>query len=463
MATLTCISPVDDSVYLERPYADFVDLQGVLDRAQRAFWDWARVAPPERVAILLKAADWFEAEAERLGEELTWQTGRPIAESPGELRLLARRLRALADLAPLALGDADAGPSPLSRRFSRAVPLGVVAVVAPAANPYLTAARAVAPALLTGNAVVLKPSSQAPLSAERFAEAFAAAGLPSGVFQPINLDHETAALMVKDTRIARLSFAGTVGGGRTLKRAMAERFVGVDLFLGAKNAAYIRAEADIDHAVACLADGAFLNAGQSCGAIERIFAHEDVHDRFLRAFRETVAAYVLDNPLKPETTLGPMMRKARADDIRLQVVEALEQGARPLIDPRGFARDKVGSAYCAPQILAGVTPAMRVMRDQSFGPVVGVMKVKDDETAVSRINDCRYGLAAALFGADEETAIALGERLTVATVTLNRCDGTDPALPWSGVKDSGDGVALGARGFAAFTRPRSFNLTLDAG
>lgn len=463
MATLTCISPVDDSVYLERPYADFVDLQGVLDQARRAFQAWSRGALADRVAVVEGAADWFETRTDSLAEELTWQTGRPIRETPGEIRALAARLRALAALAPRALRDEEAGPDPNGRRFARAEPLGVVAVVAPAAQPYLSAANAAIPALLAGNAVVLKPSSQVPLSAERFAEAFAAAGLPAGVFQPINLDHATAALMLKDTRVARLSFTGTVGGGRTLKRAMADRFAGVDLMLAAKNAAYVRAEADLDHAVRSLVDGAFLNAGQSCGSIERIYVQEDVHEAFVEAFRAAASALVLDNPLRPETTLGPMLRKAQADATRLRVVEALDQGARPLIDPRVFARDRVGSAYCAPQALTGVTPAMRLMREECFGPVVGIDTVKDDDTAVRRINDSRYGFGAAIFGADETAALALGERLAVGTVTLNRCDASDAGLPRSGVKDSGEGAVLGARGFAAFTRAKSFLLFPDAG
>jgi acyl-CoA reductase-like NAD-dependent aldehyde dehydrogenase len=389
--------------------------------------------------------------------------GRPIAHSPGELRGFAERARHMLAIAEESLADVVPEPKPGFRRFVRREPLGVVLVLAPWNYPYLTAVNAVVPALLAGNAVILKHSEQTPLCAERFAEAFAAAGLPRGVFQFLHCDHAAVARMIGSREIDFVAFTGSVEGGHAVVRAAAERFIGSGLELGGKDPAYVRADAPFAHTVENLVDGAFFNAGQSCCGIERIYVQRSLYDRFVEAFVAQVAQYRLGDPLDPATTLGPMARARAADFVREQIAEAVASGARALVDPRAFPADRPGTPYLAPQVLVDVTHGMRVMSEESFGPVVGIMPVADDAEAVVRMNDSRYGLTASIWTADAEAALALGDELETGTVFMNRCDYLDPALAWTGVKDSGRGVTLSRLGYEVLTRPKSYHLKLATG
>jgi acyl-CoA reductase-like NAD-dependent aldehyde dehydrogenase len=306
--------------------------------------------------------------------------------------------------------------------------------------------------------VILRHSSQTPLCAERFAEAFEAAGLPQGVFQALHAGHREIEGLIASPDIDFVAFTGSVGGGRSVQRAASERFIGVGLELGGKDPAYVRADADLSFAVEGLVDGAFFNAGQSCCGIERIYVHADVHDRFVEAYAEGVRAYRLGDPRDPDTTLGPMVRAGAADLVREQVAEARSRGARALIDPAGFERDAAGTPYCAPQVLVDVDGSMRVMREESFGPVVGIERVADDALAIARMNDSDFGLTASVWTQDEEAALRIGAEVETGTFFMNRCDYLDPALAWTGVKDSGRGCTLSRMGYEALTRPKSFHL-----
>jgi acyl-CoA reductase-like NAD-dependent aldehyde dehydrogenase len=453
------ISPADGSVVVERPLATAAEVEVLLDRAVAAQRAWRRVPLPERVAVVERLVPWMVDHADAIGRELSWQMGRPVLHAPAEItRGFAERATWLAAAAPEALADTELEPSPGFRRFLRHDPLGVVLVVAPWNYPYLCSVNAVVPALLAGNAVVLKAASQTPLVAERWGEGLAAAGLPEGVFQYAHADHATVAGMVADDRVGYVAFTGSVAGGHAIQAAAVRRFVGTGLELGGKDPAYVRPDAPVEATAAELVDGVYFNAGQSCCAVERIYVHRDLFDAFVEAFVAGVRGYVLGHPLDGATTLGPLVRPAAAAFVRDQVAAAVGAGARALIDPGEFTADDPGSAYLAPQVLVGVDHSMAVMTEESFGPVVGIMPVAGDDEAVALMNDSRYGLTASVWTADVDAAVAIGDRVETGTWYLNRCDYLDPALAWTGVKDSGRGVSLSTLGFRAVTRPKSFHL-----
>jgi acyl-CoA reductase-like NAD-dependent aldehyde dehydrogenase len=267
--------------------------------------------------------------------------------------------------------------------------------------------------------------------------------------------------MIGDGRINFVSFTGSVEGGCAVQRASARQFIGTNLELGGKDPAYVRADAPLDPTIENLVDGAYFNAGQSCCGVERIYVHREVYDRFIDGFVALTRAYRLGNPLTPETTLGPMVRTSAADFVRSQIAEAVERGARSLIDARDFQADRKGTPYLAPHVLVDVDHGMRVMTEETFGPVVGVMQVKDDDEAVALMNDSRYALTASIWTSDVDAAIRIGDRVETGTWYLNRCDYLDPALAWTGVKDSGRGCSLSRLGYEALTRPKSFHLRLQ--
>ena len=455
------VSPVDGSVVAERDLASPAQLDAVLGRAIAAQQDWRRVPLGERVAVVERLVPWMVARADDIGRELSWQMGRPVAHSPFEItRGFAERATWLAGAAAGALADTEVEPAAGARRFIRHEPVGVVLVVAPWNYPYLCSVNAVVPALLAGDAVVLKVASQTPLVAERWAEGLAAAGLPEGVFQFVHADHDAVAGMVADPRVGFVAFTGSVAGGHAVQAAAASRFVGTGLELGGKDPAYVRADAPLAGTVAELTDGAYFNAGQSCCGVERIYVQRERFDEFVEAFAVQARSYVLGAPLDAGTTLGPLVRTAAAAFVRDQVDEAVAAGARPLVDAASFPADRPGTPYLAPQVLVDVDHGMRVMTEETFGPVVGIMAVDGDDEAVALMNNSAYGLTASIWTTDVDAAVAIGDRVETGTWYLNRCDHLDPALAWTGVKDSGRGASLSTLGFRAVTRPKSFHLRL---
>jgi acyl-CoA reductase-like NAD-dependent aldehyde dehydrogenase len=312
------------------------------------------------------------------------------------------------------------------------------------------------PALLAGNSVILKMAQQTPLVAERYAQAFEAAGLPQGVFQFLHVDHDAAARMIGDARVGYVAFTGSVGGGHAVQRAAAGRFIGAGLELGGKDPAYVRADAPLAPTVENLVDGVYFNSGQSCCAVERIYVQTKVFKDFVDAFVEFTRQYRVGNPLERETTLGPLVRAEAADAVRAQIQDAIDKGAKPLL-PLDAQK---GTPYLRPQVLVDVHHGMAVMTEETFGPVIGIQPVQDDDEAIRLMNDSRYGLTASIWTADPDAAIAIGERVETGTWFMNRCDYLDPALAWTGVKDSGRGCTLSRLGLESFTRPKSFHLRL---
>jgi acyl-CoA reductase-like NAD-dependent aldehyde dehydrogenase len=386
--------------------------------------------------------------------------GRPIRYTPGEVRGFEERARYMLNAAPQALvAIQPAEKAGFSRQIKR-VPLGVIVVVAPWNYPYLTAVNAVIPALIAGNTVVLKHSHQTPLCAERFLEAFVNAGVPAGVFQYLHLSHADTARLMGDPRVASVCFTGSVSGGRAVVAATAAGFATAGLELGGKDPAYVRADANLGHAIETLTDGAFFNSGQSCCGIKRIYVAESRYQEFVDGVVDLTRKYRLGSPLDPDTTIGPVVRAAAADAVRSQVQEAVAHGARQLIDEKLFASSSVGTPYLAPQVLVDVNHSMAIMREETFGPAVGIMSVGSDEQAVRLMNDSAFGLTAAIFSADAARAETLGDSLETGTVFLNRCDYLDPALAWTGVKNSGRGCTLSRVGFEQLTRPKSYHFRI---
>ena len=334
-------------------------------------------------------------------------------------------------------------------------------VIAPWNYPFMTAINTIMPALMAGNVIVLKHAAQTLLVGERLAKAFEIAGLPKGVFQNIVLTHQGTEKLLGSGLIDHVNFTGSVGGGRAIEKALAGTFATLGLELGGKDPAYVRADADLNYAVENLVDGAFFYAGQCCCGIERVYVHESLYDRFVEGFVDLTSQYKLGNPLDEATTLGPMAQARFAAWIREQTDEALRKGAKAHIDTSKFEADKEGTPYLAPQVLTDVNHQMSVMREESFGPVVGIMKVKDDEEALQFMNDSPYGLTASIWTEDVQAAAEIGDRIETGTVFMNRCDYLDPALVWTGVKDTGKGAALSEIGFHNLTRPKSFHFRLE--
>lgn len=452
------ISPVDGRVYVERPLAAPAEIDRMLSEARAAQRRWRSVATAERAAILLRFCDEFERRRDAIATELSWQMGRPIRYAPNEVRGTLERARYMIGIATDALADLDAGPKPDFRRFVRREPLGVVFTVAAWNYPYLIAVNSVVPALMAGNAVVLKHSAQTPLCAERFAECLQAAGLPTGLFHVLHADHATTEKVMQDPRVDFVAFTGSVAGGHAVQRAVSGRFIGTGLELGGCDPVYVRRDANLPHAVENVVDGAFFNSGQSCCGLQRVYVDASVYDRFVEGFVDLTRRYALGNPLEAETTLGPVVRTAAADAIRAQIDASVRAGARTAIDERSFPASRAGTPYLAPQVLLDVDHRMPVMREEVFGPVAGIMKVASDEEAVRLMNDSAFGLTAAIWTEDAEAALAIGDRIETGTWFMNRCDYLDPALAWVGVKDSGRGCTLSRVGYEHLTRPKSFHL-----
>ncbi|NND50576.1 MAG: aldehyde dehydrogenase family protein [Rhizobiales bacterium] len=451
------LSPVDGSVYADRPVARDGEVEAALARARAAQAEWCQVPIAERGRFILAMLDAMLAMKEELVPELAWQMGRPVRYG-GEFGGFEERLKWCVENAAAALEPIEFTDQPGFRRYIKRQPAGVVFVIAPWNYPYLTALNTIVPALLSGSAVIHKAASQTLLVGERFQQAFDDAGVPAGLFQNLVLSHRQSERIIADNLVDHVNFTGSVSGGRAIEKAAAGTFTTLGLELGGKDPAFVRADAEIGHAVENLVDGAFYNSGQCCCGIERIYVHEKVFKEFVGGFVDLTRKYVLGDPLDEATTLGPMANAKGADFVREQVQAATRSGAKAHIDARDFDRSVAASPYCAPQVLTKVNHQMWAMREESFGPVVGIMKVADDEEAIRLMNDSQYGLTASIWTGDADVAASIGERVETGTVYMNRCDYLDPALAWTGVKNTGRGASLSQIGFEMLTRPKSFHL-----
>lgn len=454
--TVKLKSPIDGSIYAERPVATDQAVNAAVERARAAQVSWAQTSIAERGRLMLAFLEALVAMSDEILPELAWQMGRPTRYG-GEFGGVKERVTYMVGIAERALAPVVADDKPGFRRYIKKDPLGVVMVIAPWNYPYLTAVNTIVPALMAGSTVILKHAAQTLLVGERFRQAFDKAGLPKHVFQNIVMNHGQTEKLLGSGKIDHVNFTGSVAGGRAIEKAAAGTFMTLGLELGGKDPAYVLPDAKLDHAVANLVDGAFYNSGQCCCGIERVYVHEKVYDEFVEGFVAETKNYVVGNPLDQATTMGPMAQARFADFIRDQKAEALRKGAKAHIGMK-VESDREGSPYLAPEVLTNVDHQMSVMREESFGPIVGIMKVRNDEEAIALMNDSPYGLTASIWTRDTDHAAAIGDRIETGTVFMNRCDYLDPALVWTGVKDTGKGAALSAIGYDNLTRPKSYHL-----
>ncbi len=457
MNDIVCISPVDGSEVARRTLASGAEVEAALSTARKAQRRWAATPLAERKAKMVEFLAALLAQNQEIVPELAMQMGRPIRYG-GEMRGFEERLRALIEISDEALAPIVPRESAGLSRSIKRVPAGIVLVVAPWNYPYLTAVNSIAPALLAGNAVILKHAAQTILVGERFQAAMDRARLPKGLFTNLVMDHESTARMIASREVDHVNFTGSVEGGRAIERAAAGTFTTLGLELGGKDPAYVRPDAPLEFSVENLVDGAFFNSGQCCCGIERIYVHESLYNRFVEAFVDLTSRYDLGNPLEEKTTLGPMAATRFAQTVRDHTADALAKGATALVDHSRFPADAPGTPYLMPRVLTGVDHSMTVMMEESFGPVVGIMKVASDDEAIRFMNDSPYGLTASVWTSDEQAAERIGDQVSTGTIFMNRCDYVDPCLAWTGVKDTGRGAAMSRFGFEAMTRPKSYHL-----
>ena len=459
-----CVSPGDGKVFAEREVATTEQIETALDKAKAAQKKWRKLSIAQRAEYCTSVVDAMVSMKDEIGKELAISMGRPIRYGAGEVGGFEERARYMISIAEKALSPVNPGDKEGFERSIEREPLGVVFTIAPWNFPFMTAVNSIIPALMAGNVSILKHSSATLIIGERFEKAFAAAGVPDGVFQHLILSHAQTAEVIASGKVDMVCFTGSVPAGRQIEQAAAEQFIPVGLELGGKDPAYVRADADVAFAVENIVDGAYFNSGQSCCGIERIYVDEKVWDEFVPAFVEMVKSYKLGDPMDEETTLGPLIKASAADFVRQQIDDAVKAGAIAHIDAADFPADKgKGSAYLAPQVLTNVDHSMSVMMDESFGPVVGIMKVSGDEEAIKLMNDSPFGLTASIWTKDVDAAREIGQDIETGTVFMNRCDYLDPALAWTGCKDTGRGCTLSSVGYESLTRPKSFHLRTVTG
>ncbi len=453
---LTCISPIDGSVVAERDVMDADRIADLLARARAAQAEWAARPLEERIAVVMAGVDVLCADAEAV-PELARMMGRPTRYG-GEFGGVRERADYCAEIAATALAPHVVEESD---RFERRIvrdPHGIVFVIAPWNYPYLTSTNVIVPALIAGNAVAVKPATQTLLTGERMAAAFVAGGLPADLMPVLYLDHDGTEAAIAAGSFDFVNFTGSVRGGRAIERAAAGTFTGTGLELGGKDPGYVMDDADLNAAAATLIDAAIYNSGQCCCGIERIYVARPHYDAFVAKAADLARAYVLGDPMEEGTTMGPVANASVAKGVRDQVAQAVSMGARTHVDPALFPADDGAGQYVAPQIVTDVTHDMDLMREENFGPVVGIMPVDDDDEAVRLMNDSAYGLTASLWTRDADRAARIGGRLDTGTVFMNRADYLDPGLCWTGRKDTGRGASLSVLGFHALTQPKSFHL-----
>ena len=452
-------NPYTFETVAERPLLSSSEVEGLVSRAQRAHKQWARVPLQDRIALCERFCVEFEKDADRIAREVTQQMGKPLSQARGEVKTALFRARTMMSLAAEALRDEPLPPIPGFTRFIRHDPVGVVLDISAWNYPLLITVNVVVPSVLAGNAVLIKSANRTALCGDAFARAFEKAGAPENLVTAIDAAHDVCAQIIARQEVGFVSFTGSVRGGHEVYREGAKRFIDVGLELGGKDPAYVAPDADLDHAIANIVDGAFYNAGQSCCGIERIYVHASVYDRFVEGALAEVRKYTLGDPLASGTSMGPMAQPDAPQKLAAQVAEARAKGGRvlcggaPVHDGAGKGR------FFDPCLVVEANHTMHgLMVEESFGPIVGVQRVADDDEAVRLMNDSPYGLTAAIWTRDQERAFRVGAQIETGTFFMNRCDSLDPLLPWTGVKDTGKGMTLSKYGFMGVTRRKSFHL-----
>lgn len=457
MSMLRVDNPFTGNTACELQLADMAAIDRVLERAREGFRVVSAMPLSDRKVLVERAVVQLESKAEDIAHDISRMMGKPLGQARGEVRTMAARARTMIELADAGLKtlEVDGGGDGITRRIQKR-PLGVVLDL-PAWNyPLLTAVNVVMPAVLAGNAVIVKHSPRSPLCGGHFAQAFVAAGADPRIVQSLDCTHELTEKMIGDPRIDHVVYTGSVFGGRRISQAGAGRFLHIGYELGGSDAAYVAEDADVARAVENLVDGAMYNAGQSCCAVERVYVHAKLYDAFVQGSEALVRAYVLGDPLVDATNLGPIAQPNHVEELEGLVRDAVRGGGQLIT---GGARCDVAGRgrFFQPTMLTGVRPDARVLREEQFGPILAVQRVESDAQAIERTNDSDFGLTASIWTSDPEHGAKIAEELNVGTVFVNRCDYVDPRLPWSGVKLSGRGHSLSVLGFDALTRPRALH------
>ena len=452
------ITPIDNTLYLERPHPTFLEIDKKIENSLKAFKQWSSTSIQEKIEVTNKFINNLLNLSDEVKKEICWQIGRPISQCGSELRGFEERSRYMVEVAEECLADVTARKNDEFDNYIFKAPLGVIFVMAPWNYPIMTATNTIVPALLSGNSIILKHSSQTPMCAELIFKALQGTGIPEGLFQYIHTDHNTCEKIISDTRIAHVVFTGSVNGGKEIKKYIGQRFINVGLELGGKDPAYVRSDCDLNHAIENLIDGAFFNSGQSCCGIERIYVDKSIFKDFVDGAKILTEKYILGDPSETSTNIGPVVKMSAANFIRSQVEEAISQGAQKVVDESKFSIVSKDNCYIAPQILVDVNHDMRFMTQETFGPTVGIMPVENENEAINLMNDSPYGLTASIWTKDLDFSKSFGKKIETGTFFMNRCDALDPALAWTGVKDTGVGCSLSKLAFDHFTRPQSFHM-----
>ena len=456
MTTLRVDNPFTLDLACEVPLADWNEIELRLDAARQGAKLAGAMPLAERKQLVERAVAHMESQSDSIARAITRMMGKPLAQAAGELRTLASRARTMIELADRGLAPIDPGSDDgITRRIEK-VPLGVVLDL-PAWNyPLLTAVNVVMPAVLAGNAVIVKHSPRSPLCGPMFADAFRAAGADPRIVQSLDCMHELTEHMVGDARVDHVVFTGSVHGGTRISQAAAGRFLQIGYELGGNDPAYVAADADLARSVDGLIDGAMYNAGQSCCAVERAYVHASHYDAFVAGAKRLAEAYVLGDPLAESTTLGPIAQPQHVAELEALVKDAVQRGAKLVTGGRRTSAAGRGRFF-EPTILADVPAEAQLMRVEQFGPILAVARVTSDDEALARMNDSVFGLTASVWTTDRTRAERFGAALRFGTVFMNRCDFGDPRLPWSGVGQSGRGHSMSVLGFDSLTRTRSLH------
>jgi len=441
--------PYTGEVVFKRAYATRNDVEHVLENAREGARAAAAMRVEDRVALCNRVVELMEQDVDAIASEITAEMGKPLAQAKGEMGGMAKRARHMAAIAAESLRDI----------VIEGDPKGVV-VNLPAWNyPLLTAVNAVIPALLAGNAVILKHSPRSPSVGDRYAKAFRDAGAPPELVQSLHCDHATSEWMVSDARVDHVAFTGSTFGGHRIQAAAKDRFIDIGLELGGNDAAYVAADADLEKAVEGIVDGACYNAGQSCCAVERVYVHRSLYDKFVEAALPLMRAYVMGDPRDGKTNMGPIAQAWHPEDLEAQVQDAVRRGAKLLLGGKKVSVNGKGRFF-EPTVLIDVPDDADVMSKESFGPILPIAAVDDDEHAIRLINDDALGLTGSVWTRDRERAARIAARLEVGTAYMNRCDALDPALPWTGWKESGKGSTLSVLAFEHLTKPKAINFRI---
>ena len=452
------ISPIDETIFVEREYSNPNEIENTLSNATNILNEWKNTNLQIRKKLIMDFVDVFLSIHKEIEEELCRQMGRPLSQCSGEMRGFEERAKYMIANADRALEIVRSKKDSEFDNYIKKEPLGVIFVIAPWNYPYNTSVNSIVPSLLSGNAVILKHSSQTPLCAKQLYRASEKTGLPKNIFQFLHLDHTSTSKIIRDKRVDHVLFTGSVRGGREVKRAIGDRFIGTGLELGGKDPAYVRSDCNIQHTIENLVDGSFFNSGQSCCGIERIYVDKKIYSNFVEGFKEITEKYNLDNPLEKATNLGPVVKKSSAKSIRNQINKAIYNGAKNIIDKNLFKIDDNENCYVSPSVLLNVDHTMEYMKEETFGPTVGIMEVSNEDQVKELMNDSPYGLTASVWTKDKEFAKLFGKDIQTGTFFMNRCDYLDPGLAWTGVKETGRGITLSVLGFDHLTRAKSYHL-----